>query len=51
MPKYSEYPGEFNCQTCKAVVDKARFYYSSSDLTWLCVNSHMSKVNLYTKGY
>jgi hypothetical protein len=51
MPRYSEYSGQFYCHTCKAVAEESRFYYSSSDLTWMCVNKHLSKVSLYVKGY
>jgi hypothetical protein len=51
MPRYFEFPGKFHCHTCKAEVSVARFYFSSSDLTWLCINRHMSKVNLNTRGY
>jgi hypothetical protein len=51
MPRYSEYPGQFACQTCKEDVGLVRFYYSSFDLTWLCLNKHLSRVNLYARGY
>ena len=51
MPKFSIYPGKFLCQDCKMEVKEARFYTKSFDLTWLCDNKHLSKVNLYARGY
>lgn len=51
MPRYSEYPGQYFCHTCKSIADVARFYYSSFDLTWMCSNRHLSKVNLDARGY
>lgn len=51
MPKFSIYQGTFVCQECKAQVLEARFYLKSYDLTWMCSEKHLSKVNLYTKGY
>ena len=51
MLKYSKYAGVFVCQHCKAEVLEARFYNRSYDLTWMCSDKHLSKVNLYSKGY
>ena len=51
MHKYSKYAGTFVCQSCKAEVYEARFYNKSYDLTWMCEQKHLSKVNLYGRGY
>lgn len=51
MPKFSEYPGTFVCQECKQEVDGARFYNKTYDLTWMCNSKHLSKINLYVRGY
>lgn len=51
MPRYSLYSGTFICQECKKEVSEARFYNKSYDLTWMCNDKHLSKVNLYSKGY
>jgi len=49
MPKFSIYPGKFLCQECKRDVSVARFYNKSYDLTWMCSEKHLSKVNLYVR--
>lgn len=51
MFKYSKYTGKFLCQKCKVEVDEARFYVKSYDLTWMCEDKHLSKVNIYGRGY
>lgn len=51
MNKYSKYSGNFICKTCRLEVKEARFYLSSFDLTWMCSEKHLSKVNLYGRGY
>jgi cell division inhibitor SulA len=51
MRRYLEIPGSFNCHTCKLIVKNLRFYRSSLDITWLCENRHLSKVNLNVRGY
>lgn len=51
MVNYSEYRGIFKCLTCKKDVTMARFYSETLDLTWLCSDGHMSKVNFNIKGY
>ena len=51
MPNFSEYSGKFVCQECKQEVDNARFYIKTYDLTWMCIDKHLSKINLYVKGY
>ena len=51
MPKFSEYPGKFICQECKQEVHNARFYNRTYDLTWMCLDKHLSKINLYVRGY
>ena len=51
MHKYSIYSGKFVCQKCKSQVLEARFYIGSFDLTWMCDDKHLSKINLYGRGY
>jgi hypothetical protein len=51
MLKYSQYPGKFKCKKCEEEVDRARFYIESYDLTWMCKQKHLSRVNLYARGY
>lgn len=51
MSKYSLYPGIFVCQKCKKQVKEARFYTGSYDFTWMCEDKHLSKINLYGRGY
>lgn len=51
MAKYSLYQGTFICQKCHAEVYKMRFWKDTFDATWMCDCKHVSKVNLYGKGY
>ena len=51
MNKYSSYSGLFTCQKCSSDVDKARFWKDTFDFTWMCSCKHVSKVNLYGRGY
>lgn len=51
MARYSVYSGIFFCQKCNSEVDSARFYRESFDFTWMCDQKHLSKVNLYVRGY
>lgn len=51
MHKYSKYSGKFICQECKEEVLESRFYVKTFDLTWMCNSKHLSKVNLYARGY
>lgn len=47
--KYDVYKGSFSCHTCKKEVFSIRWYWSLKELTWLCPDGHMSKVDLNTK--
>jgi hypothetical protein len=47
--KFFNVPGQFICQKCKQDVSAARFWYESGDVTWMCVNKHISKVGLVAK--
>lgn len=49
--KYSKYSGTFICQRCSAKVLSGRFWRDTYDFTWMCNDNHVSKVNLYGKGY
>jgi uncharacterized protein YjaG (DUF416 family) len=49
--KFSSYRGKFVCQKCKKEVLEARLYQETLDLTWMCEDKHLSKVNFNVKGY
>lgn len=51
MARYSKYIGIFFCQKCSEEVAEARFYRETYDFTWMCIDKHLSKVNLYGRGY
>lgn len=51
MTKYSQYQGTFTCQKCGSEVSNARFWKDTFDFTWMCACKHVSKVNLYGRGY
>lgn len=38
--------GQFICKTCKKDVDSARFWHENGEVTWMCVDKHISKVGL-----
>lgn len=47
--KYDVHKGKFVCHTCKKEVPSVRWYWTLKELTWLCSDGHLSKVNLNTK--
>ena len=50
--KFNVYSGQFVCHKCKSEVRSARFWYSTSDLTWKCAEcEHVSSVSLDVRGY
>ena len=49
MAKYNIYPGKFIFHTCKAEVKSLRSYPSTKELTWMCPEKHISRVDLNTK--
>jgi hypothetical protein len=49
MAKYSVYPGKFKCQECGKDVMSLRSYSESKELTWMCSEKHLSKINLSLK--
>jgi hypothetical protein len=49
MNRFSTYPGSFSCHICKVEVKTLRSYYEQKLITWLCKNSHLSRVSLETK--
>jgi hypothetical protein len=49
---YTVYPGKYVCKKCKENVKAARLYHDTKDLTWMCINKHISVVSLYVgRGY
>jgi hypothetical protein len=56
MAKYSVYNGLFKCQECGIQVLSLRLYPEQKELTWMCEQKHVSKVDLNSrkkkkKGY
>jgi hypothetical protein len=51
MHSYTTYPGKFLCKECKIEVKSMRVYPNTGEATWLCLNKHVSKVQLYKVGY
>jgi hypothetical protein len=49
MARYNIYPGTFICHTCKAEVRTVRSYSELKELTWMCPDKHLSRVDLNTK--
>jgi len=49
MSKYTIYPGEFPCHTCKKMVKTVRLYGQEKEITWMCEDRHLSSVSLYKK--
>jgi hypothetical protein len=47
--KFLPVPGKFICKKCKQDVTAARFWHDSGDVTWMCTNKHISKVELVVK--
>jgi hypothetical protein len=46
MPSFTVYHGLFLCHTCKAEVRTLRLYAETKEMTWMCKDKHLSKVNL-----
>jgi hypothetical protein len=46
MAKYNVYNGQFKCQQCGAGVSSLRSYPELKELTWMCEDKHVSRVNL-----
>jgi hypothetical protein len=46
MPNYTVYHGKFLCHECKAEVGSLRLYAETKEMTWMCKDKHLSKVNL-----
>jgi transposase-like protein len=49
MAKYNIYHGKFRCQDCGSEVTSLRSYPETKELTWMCQDKHMSRVDLNTK--
>jgi hypothetical protein len=49
MAKYNVYSGIFICHVCKAEVKSLRSYPTTKELTWMCPEKHVSRVDLNTK--
>ena len=49
MSKYTIYPGEFICHTCKKIVKTVRLYGQEKEIPWMCEDKHLTSVLLYKK--
>ena len=49
MAKYTIIPGSFPCHVCKVIVKTLRSYGEIKELTWMCPERHLSKVDLSPK--
>lgn len=49
MSKYTVYNGKFLCHTCKEPVTSLRSYPETKELTWMCKQKHMTRIDLNTK--
>ena len=47
--KFLPFPGKFICKKCKQDVTAGRFWYETGDVTWMCQNKHISRVELVAK--
>jgi lysyl-tRNA synthetase class I len=47
--RYTIYNGEFVCHSCKIKATTLRHYPATKQLTWVCPDGHLSKVNLNTR--
>lgn len=46
MANYTVYKGKFICHECKKEVLSLRCYPDTKELTWMCQDKHVSRVNL-----
>lgn len=46
MASYTVYNGKFVCHQCKAEVTSLRLYAETKEMTWMCKDKHLSRVNL-----
>jgi hypothetical protein len=46
MANFTVYQGTFLCHTCKVEVKTLRLYAETKEMTWMCKDKHLSKVNL-----
>ena len=43
---FQVYEGKWPCKTCSEVVLTLRLWPDSGDVTWMCTQKHLSKMNL-----
>jgi hypothetical protein len=44
--KFKIFSGKFMCQKCNEEVNSLRLWLDSADITWMCSQKHISKVQL-----
>jgi hypothetical protein len=44
--KFKVFPGKFPCKTCAKEVTSLRLWKESADLTWMCSDKHLSRVQI-----
>ena len=49
--KFTIYKGKFLCKVCKKEVNSLRLYAQTGMASWMCVDKHLSEVQLYHVGY
>lgn len=49
MANYTVYHGQFVCHTCKVEVKTLRLYPDIKELTWMCPEKHLSRVQIVKK--
>ena len=43
---FTVFSGKFLCKTCHKDVTSARLWSTTGEVTWMCLNKHLSKVGL-----
>jgi len=51
VSNFTVYQGKFLCKTCKKEVKSLRFYAETGIATWMCVDKHLSEVQLCQVKY
>jgi hypothetical protein len=49
MANYTVYHGQFVCHICKVEVKTLRLYPDIRELTWMCPEKHLSRVQIVKK--
>jgi hypothetical protein len=44
--EFKVFPGSFSCKKCEVEVNSIRLWIETLDVTWMCPEKHVSKVQL-----